>query len=167
MFVRFRTLAGVVLLAASVTGATVNAQGQSKTATLKVSASIAPHCLITAADLAFGNYDPVGANATTPLDAQTTIELRCTAGVGFKLMVGMGQNEAGGGRRMAAGTNFLSYGLFDDAARTTAWRSFTYRTFGATSSITPRLVQLYGRIPAGQDVAVGAYADQVVLTVSY
>jgi spore coat protein U-like protein len=45
-----------------------------------VSAVVVKNCTITTAPVAFGNYDSVAANATTPLDGLGTVTVACTKG---------------------------------------------------------------------------------------
>ena len=51
----------------------------------------------SAQPLAFGNYDPVQANATAPLDAQTTLRWRAQGHLGDR----HGHRHDGTGRRAA------------------------------------------------------------------
>ena len=54
-------------------------QAATATANLSVTATVVGQCTVTApTTLAFGNYDPVTANASTDLDAQTNISVACT-----------------------------------------------------------------------------------------
>ena len=65
--------------------------------------------------------------------------------------------------------------MFFDAAYTQIRGDGTggSQTGGATLSLTPgnptqtSTSTIYGRIPASQDVAAGAYADTIVVTITY
>jgi spore coat protein U-like protein len=73
-------------------------------------------------------------------------------------------------RQMKSGTNALAYNLYLTGARTSIWGDETqgtvayykqYPGFGSTA------VTIYGRIPAGQDVAVGTYSDTITVVVNF
>jgi spore coat protein U-like protein len=165
---RNRLLVVVALLCA---GALVPAtvQAQTATADLTVSATVIRVCTITAGTLAFGNYDPIFANDTTNLDQSGTFTVTCARGGAPAVWVGMGNGlNFLGSRRMAGGGEFLTYQLFSDAGRTTAWGNTSGTGFAPTpNGRNPVTVTVYGRVLAGQDVLVGAYTDTVVMTVNF
>jgi len=157
-----------LLLAGAVVPATV--QAQTAQANLAVSATVIRNCTITAGTLAFGNYDPIVANAATPLDQTGTFTVTCTRGGATAVWVGMdnGANYLVPNRRMTDGTEFLNYELYSDAGRTTVWGN----TSGTGLAVTPNgrvpvTVTVYGRVPQAQDVAAGSYTDTVVMTVNF
>ncbi|HEY6003922.1 MAG TPA: spore coat U domain-containing protein [Anaeromyxobacter sp.] len=133
---------------------------------MQVSAIIAPACTIGAGTLAFGGYDPIGANATTPLDAQGTFQVACTRNTVYAVGLGPGSFAAGATRRMANGTQRLGYELYSDPGRTAVW-SAASTVAGTAPSISPVTLTVYGRIPAGQSVTAGAYADTVQSTINF
>lgn len=99
-----------------------------QTANLAVSATVIDNCTISTSALAFGNYDPIVANASTALDGTGTVSITCTLGDVVQITLGQGANadtgstDAAPQRRMINGTtNFLSYLLFSDTGRTTVW----------------------------------------------
>jgi spore coat protein U-like protein len=63
----------------------------------------------------------------------------------------------------------VPYGLYTDAARTTVWgdvgtlAAVTYNSTGMAATTT----NIYGRIAAGLDVAVGSYTDTVTATIQF
>jgi spore coat protein U-like protein len=67
---------------------------------------------------------------------------------------------------------YMNYGLFRDVGRSAVWGfSPGVDTMGQTLSIPNRgsataTFNIYGRIPALQDVPVGSYTDSVTVTVS-
>jgi spore coat protein U-like protein len=73
-------------------GLTAQGGGESS-ANMQVSANVIRKCTITAQPLAFGNYDPVQANYTAPLDAQTTLTVACTKGTALNVTMDKGTNE--------------------------------------------------------------------------
>ncbi len=143
------------------------------TANLSVTATVSASCSISTTPLAFGAYDPVGAQAATPLDATGGVVVTCTSGAATTLTLGQGQNANSGSsdttplRRMASGGNFLSYTLYQNPAHSTVWGNTSGTGVSHTGTGTATTVQVYGRIPAAQNVASGSYADIVVATVTF
>ena len=139
------------------------------TANLDVSAVVVNNCSITTAALAFGNYDPIVANAAVDLDASGTVTVTCTQGATTTIGLGLGVNASGVQRRMTDGSSFLSYDLYQDAGRTTVWGDAApdLLTPAPAPSSAPRPFTVYGRVSAGQDVPAGNYNDTVVATVNF
>lgn len=103
------------------------ADAATDTANMAVSATVTANCTISSGGLAFGSYDPVETNASTPLDQTGTVTVTCTSGCAGDITLSQGANADTGStndaplRRMTDGTHFLSYGLFQNAGRTTVW----------------------------------------------
>jgi len=169
MTAKFYLRATVALIAAlAAASAPLVAQAQhGKVANLKVSAEVIANCLVSTTDVVFGQYDPVGTNKAAPLDAAGSITLACTQGTLARILLNTGQNSAAGARRMANGAARLGYELYLDAARNSVWNNNFAFTGGAAPSTAPRSQPVYGRVPAGQDVPAGSYADTVLVTVSF
>jgi spore coat protein U-like protein len=142
---------------------------QSRTANLTVSASVVANCIVTAQEVAFGAYDPIGANRTTPLDAVGSVTLTCTRGTSARVTLSLGRNPTGATRRMANGSAFLAYELFADAGRANSWTRTAFNPFGSglAPSNRPFTMPVYGRVPAGQNVPLGAYTDEVLVVVTF
>jgi spore coat protein U-like protein len=139
---------------------------------LNVTASVENSCVITGGTLAFGVYDTVSGAA---VNASTSINVECTAGAITTITLGEGANEDTGStpaapaRRLYDGdASFLSYSLYSDAGRTTAWGD-TAETGKGYTAITAEAAALtvYGRVAANQDVPAGSYTDTVVATVTF
>ncbi len=141
------------------------ARAGTATNNLSVSATVLGICTIDPATLSFGNYD-----STANLDVSTTINVNCTQGSAFWIGLGLGGNAAGTTRRMVnGGTNYLTYELYRDSGRTVVWNTVnpgttTPATNPGTSAYS---TALYGRVPSGQIVPMGGYADTVVMTVNF
>ena len=144
-------------------------QAQSSTANLNVSANVTVNCTISAAPVAFGSYDPIGANATTPLDASGAITIACTKGSTVTIGLDAGQNAAGSARRMAASPEFLAYDLYQDTTRSTVWGNSGAGLLGAGTapSNAPRTFTVYGRVATAQNVGAGSFTDVVLATVNF
>ena len=135
-------------------------------------------CTVSSTGPVFGVYNPLSA---TPTYANSQIQASCTLVSGGATTVNMVSSYSAGNsgsyamRYMLSGTNRLNYNLFFDAAYTqirgdgtggsqTGGASLTLTTANRTQSTTSTI---YGRIPAGQDVAAGAYTDTIVVTITY
>ncbi|MBZ5520714.1 MAG: spore coat U domain-containing protein [Acidobacteriia bacterium] len=140
---------------------------------MSVTATVNGNCIIAGGTLAFGAYDPVVTNATTPLANSVALTVTCTNGWPATVTLGQGANPAGGStaaaplRQMASGGNFLSYALFQDNANTIIWGDTpgtgeAYTGTGAAGTVT-----VYGQVAAGQNVPAGSYGDTVLVTITF
>jgi spore coat protein U-like protein len=146
------------------------AQGSAST-TLSVTASVASLCTISTSAVAFGSYDSLGANATSPLDANGGVTVTCTKGSVPVIGLGLGSHASGSTRQMAtAGTDLLAYELYRANDYTSVWGVYggaNQLTAPAAPSKAPRTFTVYGRVAAGLDPAVGSYSDSVQATVNF
>jgi spore coat protein U-like protein len=163
-----RTALGLVL-AWIVLGSALPASAQTATANLSISAIVTGNCTISTTAVAFGTYDPVVTNASTPLDNTGSVIVTCTKGAGTRIDLGLGTHATGSTRRMLGPTDFLSFELYQDTTRLVVWGS------GAGSGLTitpatdtsPRTFTVYGRVPPAQNVGAGTYTDTVLATVNF
>lgn len=125
---------------------------------------------------AFGVYDD---GAPVAADTATSVVVRCLrnggpANVTLTLQIGP---SAGSGqiasRALSAGAERLVYNLYRDASRSAVWGQTAGVDTGAVAlngipnnGSKDATFVVYGRIPALQSVAAGAYADSVQLTIS-
>lgn len=143
------------------------------TSNMSVSAIVSASCTISAGALGFGAYDPLVANATTPLPGQATLTVSCTNGAPATVTLDQGLNPAGGStnaaplRQMATGGNFLTYSLFQDIALTVPWGNTAGTGAAYTGTGTTGSVTVYGQVAAGQNVPAGTYQDTVVATMTF
>ncbi|WP_313800931.1 spore coat U domain-containing protein [Sphingobium sp.] len=130
-------------------------------------------CTASASGVSFGSYDP---GSASPSDASGTVTLNCTGAVSLMGTIDVAASPGTSGdalaRQMAQGPDRLSYNLYTDSSRTSIWGTGA----GGTSTLTATLnglllfsqsVTVYGRLPAHQWVRTGAYADSVIVTVTY
>ena len=130
-------------------------------------------CTASSSGISFGGYDP-GSNS--PNDASGTVTLDCTGVVSLMGTIDVAASPGTSGnasaRQMAQGADRLNYNLYTDSSRTSIWGTGA----GGTSTMTATLnglllfsqsVTVYGRLPAHQWVRSGAYADSVIVTVTY
>lgn len=163
--------AAVTAGAATVIGGYLAASTSAATATanLGVSATVTSNCTISTVALAFGSYDPVGANAVADLDSNGTVTVACTKGSTATIGLGLGASPSGSVRRMTDGADFLTYELYQDSNRTTVWGNSGAGLLSpaAAPSKAARNFTVYGRVTANQDVAAGSYSDTVLATVNF
>jgi len=141
-------------------------------------AAAAVSCTASSTSTAFGVYNPLSA---TPTYANGNVQVTCTLLSGGATTVTLVSSYSTGSsgsyamRTMLSGANKLNYNLFFDAAYTQIRGNGTggSQTGGATLNLTPTNPTqtasgtIYGRIPAGQDVAAGSYSDTIVVTITY
>ena len=154
------------------------------TTTIAVSATVSQGCSIsTTAALAFGAYDPIGANATAALNATGQISVACSKGAtGLTIGMGNGTHAVAAQRQMqgAAATDILLYNLFQPPTNvagvactfpaTIPWNSAGpagVLTLTSAPSKLPRLYNVCGTVPGGQDATTGIYTDTVIATLNF
>ena len=155
------------------------------TSTLTAQTSVNTNCAIAAAAVAFGTYDPITANAPpasggADLNATGSITITCVKGTAPTIGLDLGAHATGSTRRMLSGTtNFLTYELYQPPNNTagtacafpgtTVWGTAGVNLFSpsAAPSKTARIYNICGTAAAGQDPAIGTYADAVVATVTF
>lgn len=137
-------------------------------ALLPFTAAAAPSCSASVmTGLSFGAYDVFSA---APLTTTARIRLNCPKGQAPQITIGTGNNSTTfRARRLSGGTgaatDFLEYNVYQDAAMTVIWGDGTDGSSSFVSASGNAQLLLYGRIPAGQDVAAGTYTDTLTVTV--
>ncbi len=120
-------------------------------------------CKITtaAATMDFGNYDPT---ATADNDnGLGSFGFKCTKGTAYKVYIA-------GGRTMAAGSESLSFEMYSDPGRSIIFPDTNAAGISgsASSNGIEIITNIYGRIPAGQDVTAGkTFTQTLTATVDY
>ena len=135
----------------------------------------------------FGYYDPF---APSDMDVVTQISYRCyevadqvvtsrlrrrASAKSAKVNIEISMSRGSSGtydRRMRGVNDEVRYNIYLDPARTIIWGDGT----GGTSThikknVEPsnvvQTVQVFGRMPAGQNATGGAYADMIVITIDF
>jgi spore coat protein U-like protein len=159
----------VLLLTAAIGLVSVGAFAGNTSGNLSVTANVSSSCVInTTSAMAFGSYNPAGGTATT---GAGTFTLQCTNGASPTVLMSQGANPGTGStdttpvRQMANGSFMLTYQLYSDSARSLVWNNVT--GVSEPSNGTLQTVNIYGSIPAGQNVGAGSYTDTVVVNVNY
>jgi spore coat protein U-like protein len=133
--------------------------------TFDVSATIQATCLVGTSVLSFGTY------TGKQMDVTATVTVTCTETTPYN--IGLDSGAAPGATvtsRQMIGPNAvaLRYALYRDATRTINWGDTVgIDTLSAMGNGSGQPITIYGRAPAGQFVAPGAYVDLIVATVTY
>ncbi len=121
-------------------------------------------CQITTTPLDFGTLE----NLNAIVNSTNTVSVTCTRGVQYSVGLNNGNSGATNpaARRMssAQSTDSVTYGIYTSATRTNPWGA---NSFSGTGTGTAQLFTGYGRIPIQSTPAPAAYADSVVVTVTY
>ena len=162
-------------------------------ASLRINASVNNACNIVIGSsglLDFGAYDGVNTNSgTTHLDASVDIDTTCNSGAAGMINLNGGQNgnnnsalpsrqmnisTATDGYDGSASSTNMNYQLYKSAARNVAvfgtGGDGTTTTDGGillNTDGTSKRTTVYGRIPAGQVLPAGNYADVITVLVTF
>jgi spore coat protein U-like protein len=133
-------------------------------------------CTTSATGVAFGAYDPT---ATGSLSSAGGVQVSCSqvgvmgVTVSYTIALSAGTSVSYVTRQMVFGTNKLGYNLYTDATHNTVWGNGAGSSTVSDSYVlapgpaTARTYQVYGRIPAGENVLAGVYSDTIIVTVTY
>lgn len=127
-------------------------------------------CTISTTPVSFGTYNVF---AASPDDATGQITYRCTAPRPplVRIQLDKGGAPAFNPRQMRRSSETLNYNLYLDSTRSTIWGDGTGGTQDYTRNNPPPNqninVNVFGRIPAGQDVSAGSYSATVVATIFF
>jgi spore coat protein U-like protein len=129
-------------------------------------------CTISAVAVAFGTYNPQSGTAD---DSTGTINLACpTNSNSVIIALSAGSSLSFNPRAMKNGASTLNYNLYTTTTRNIVWGDGTGGTVtrtlsgGSVSGGTRNYTAtVFGRIPALQNVAAGAYGDTITVTVTF
>ena len=120
-------------------------------------------CSLNIVDVSFGSYDPfsvadtdITGGISVSCDAETSLQVSLSAGLGSFAM-----------RHLQSGSDILRYNLFTDPSRLSIWGDGSPGTSLLSLSGTGGNFTVYGRIPARQNVPVGAYGDTITVTLIF
>lgn len=137
---------------------------------LQTQATTSNSCVVSiasASDLDFGTYSSLN----TARLGTSTIALNCPGNTSWRVGLNNGLTPQGTQRRMAGpGTDYISYELYRDAARSQRWGNDTAGgsdTVNGTGSSSPAALTVYGRVPAQAEVRPGLYSDTITVTLTY
>ena len=129
-------------------------------------------CTVSASGVAFGAYDTM---SPAPDDSAGDVTIVCHPSVGAPIVaLGAGISGLFSPRTMSSGAATLDYNLYTSATYSLVWGSgvggsATVTLSGGTVSAGQRTFTrtIYGRIPPGQQVPAGTYADTIMVTVIF
>ncbi|MDH6077997.1 spore coat U domain-containing protein [Chrysosporum ovalisporum FSS-45] len=171
--IRRFALASAIFIAA---GSAAPAMAGTATSNVQVTATVPVSCTISANTIAFGNYDPIGTNATAPLEGTGTLTTTCTNGSAVVVTLGQGNNpeasstDAGPQRRLGNGisgddNDFLSYKIFTEGGG--IWGNTTDSSVTVSGTGQQVNTTIYAIILPAQNVSSGNYTDTVTATIDF
>lgn len=131
-----------------------------------VSAQTVASCELDVGSLDFGQISSLAA----PVDATAAVDIRCTAGTGYSVSMGLGEGPGvthPAQRRMRGALGTLAYGLYRDPGRSLVWGEAAQERNSGTGTGYGQRFLVHGRIHQGQQAPTGSYSDNVVVTVHY
>ena len=149
----------IAIMAAVVVLTAAHAMAATDTSPLNVRANVNALCSIqSVTDVDFVDYDPT--SAAPDDDGVGNVTFACTRNTTYDLYIT-------GARTISDGTDTLNYQLYTDAGRSNAFPSLNPGNLTPAADNNPISQDIYGRIPAGQDVQAGLYTGNVSVVVEY
>jgi spore coat protein U-like protein len=146
-----------------------NAWAATKTASFTVSANVLKNCVISAGNLALGDFD-----GTNDLTSTSAVSVRCTNGTPYSVTLSTGASGSYANRTLTNGTDTLVYNLYTDAGHTTIWGDNTggsgHVVGAGTGFAAATALDVYGRLLASDNtgpVDAGVYTDTIVASIVY
>jgi len=135
-------------------------------AAFTVSADYSATCSVSAATLNFGSTGVLA----SALDGATSLTATCSATTPYTISLDGGTAAASdpAQRKMSNGGAQITYGLYQNAARSQPWGNTTgSNTVAGTGSGSGQSITVYGRVPAQTTPAPGTYSDSIIATLTY
>jgi spore coat protein U-like protein len=141
------------------------------TASLQVTAMVQSRCIVKNGSLNFGVYDPIVNNSEQPLQGVGQLDVQCVKQTSTTLQLSSGNNAGhavGTTRAMvsADGSSYLSYDIYTNPSSNAVWNTANTVNYTA-SNASPAAINVYGKIPANQQVENGTYFDSVLITANF
>ncbi|MBX9591376.1 MAG: spore coat U domain-containing protein [Hyphomonadaceae bacterium] len=136
------------------------------TATFTVTATVVPSCTVSATTLDFGSTGLLTAN----VDSTNTLTVTCSNTIPYTILLDGGLSGATNPtlRKMQKGAETVTYGLFQNPARSQPWGSTSgVNTVSATGSGFAQSHTVYGRVPPQPTPSPGTFLDTITVTVSF
>ncbi len=133
-------------------------------------------CRISATGLNFGSYDVF---SPSPAETTGTVEVTCTVPPGHPhgpqtvtISLSPGASGSFTQRHMLpiAGGAPLAYNLYTEPGASSIWGTGAGGSRVLTNQVdrdNPWHATIFGRIPAGQNVRAGSYADSITITIEW
>lgn len=120
-------------------------------------------CTLSVQGVAFGSYDVFSYQS---VDSTGNISVTCDVATAYSISISPGTGSYAT-RSMANGPHRLNYNLFTDATRTTVWGDGTSGSGVVAGNGTMANHTVFGRIPARQNLHIGAYSDNLTVTLTF
>ncbi len=160
----FRSILFCSLLVASAAVA-----AQTANTTFQVTATVSSGCVISATNHDFGIY--MTSSPTDNLNGSNTLTATCTLALPYTLAldVGTALGATAAARMMTrvGGTEMLQYSLYQGADRLVVLGNTVGLTLPGVGTGLAIDHTVFGKIPAGQNVPAGNYADTVTATIAF
>ena len=104
------------------------------------------------------------------IDAVSTLSVTCSNGSPYSIALSLGTGTGvtlPTARKMTKGAETVTYGLYSDSARSVAWGIGAGQTVSGTGNGLTQSISIYGRVPPQATPSPGAYADTIVVTLTY
>jgi spore coat protein U-like protein len=140
----------------------------SVTSQFNVTMQITSQCVVAnATNMAF----PTTGLLSTAVNQTSTFDVTCSNTTPYTIGMDTGANASSGQRRMKGGTSnseFISYNLFSDSGRTTAWGNAVGSLVSGSGTGIVQNYTVYGQVPAQTTPSAATnYLDTVTITVTY
>ena len=128
-------------------------------------ATVLKSCNVSAGNLNFGSVGDL----TAIVDGQSTLSLQCSNGTGYSISLNGGLSGASDptARTMTMGSQSITYGLYQNSARSVPWGTSGAAAVGGTGTAATQTIPVYGRVPVQATPMVGTYSDTVIVSVAY
>lgn len=140
----------------------VGAQAATATATVQVTATILPSCILSTTNIDLGTYNASDASAKT---GNGTIKVTCSRSLGYDVKLSAGVSGDENARVLKFGENRLNYVLKYNNS------NFNSTNFiqmaGASNTGVETSYTVTAEVAAGQFVPAGVYEDTLTATVNY
>ncbi len=123
----------------------------------------AASCTVSPQEVNFGQYDPFSASAA---ETVANIAVTCDVETAFEIALGLGGGSYAA-RIMTSGADMMLYNLYADPQRTITWGDGSGGSNTVSAVTASRDFPVYGRVQPRQNLPAGAYADIIVVTVTY
>jgi spore coat protein U-like protein len=134
----------------------------SPTAPFSVQANITKNCTVTTQIVDFGSVGLLNAN----VDANGQVRVTCTQSTGYTVGLSVGSFTPTT-RRMIKGSEFITYGLYQDNGRTQGWGDTVGTMPTGTGSGLTQNYTVYGRVQPQTTPSPGNYNDTLTVTITY
>ena len=127
--------------------------------------AIAQSCTISPTNVNFGNY-----TGSTDSPGGSSLSINCPSGDTYRILLSAGQGSGASStvRKMTNGSYTLSYGLYQDSARTTNWGNSTGTGYiQGTGTGSAQTYYVYPQLTSGQQVPPGTYTDTISVSTNY